>query len=207
MNLDDVALKAVKNLKCAGKLDGVRLSNSYRADSGIDISQVDEEELKEHLLKLTNTIYLHGTEPAKDSWHQINGFWRPIVNAGIIELGKILPYIPGFDKNSLYRAIGVKIGRHTTIAPRVQFDYFHPELIEIGDYCLLGDGVKIWTHDYGLDYFMMGSVKIGNRVRVGSETIIWHSEIGNNVTINFGAFVYGKVPDNTKVSGREKNEN
>ena len=40
--------------------------------------------------------------------------------------------------NNLYRSIGIKIGKNTTIAPRVQFDYLHPELIEIGDNCLIG---------------------------------------------------------------------
>lgn len=204
VSIDKVVLKAVKNLKQRGKLNNVKLSTSYRSDSGIDLSQVNESELKDYLSKITNLVYLHGVEPAKESWHQINGLFKPMVNAGIIELGKILPYMPGIDKNHLYRAIGIKIGKNTTIAPRVQFDYFHPELIEIGDNCLIGDGVKIWAHDYGIGYFMMGPVKIGNNVKIGSESIIGPSRIGNNVKINFGAFVYGNIPDNAKVKGRER---
>lgn len=203
-SLEKAVFKAVKRLKHKGRLKGVKLSNSYRQNSGIDLSQIDERELKEYISKITNMAYFHGVEPAKYSWHQINGLIRPIVNAEIIELCKFLPYMPGIDKNNFYRAVGIKIGKNTTIAPRVQFDYFHPELIEIGNNCLVGDAAKFWTHDYRLDSFMVGQIKIGDNVKIGSESVIGPSKIDHNVIINFGALVYGNIPANTIVKGREK---
>ena len=200
--LPKIALEVINRLRKGGWLKGIRLSNSHRPDSGIELMGASAQRLEDYLY--SDLLYLHGTAPAKDSWHQINGLLRPIVNATIIELGKYLPYLPIFDKNILYRLIGIKIGKNSTIAPRVQFDYFHPELIEIGDNCLIGDSVKIWTHDYGTDYFMMGRVKIGDSVRIGSESVLGPSIIGNNVKINFGAFVYGNVPDNATAYGRER---
>lgn len=204
--LEKVIAKAVKRLKNKGKLEGVKLSNSHKKDSGIDLSEVDEKGLVEYISKITNVAFLHGIEPAKESWHKINGFWRPIINAGIIELCKYLPYIPGLDKNHLYRAICIELGKNTTIAPRVQFDYFHPELIEIGDYCLIGDGAKFWTHDAGIDSLMLGPIKIGNYVKIGSESVIGPcTVIEDNSIINFGAFIYAsRIPRNSKVLGREK---
>jgi acetyltransferase-like isoleucine patch superfamily enzyme len=204
--LERAVAKAIRRLRNKGKLRGVRLSTSHKPESGVDLASVSNDDLRKYIGKIARAAYFHGVEPAKRSWHQINGLLRPIISAGIIELGKVLPYLPGIDKNSLYRAVGIKIGKNTTIAPRVQFDYFHPELIEIGDNCLIGDNAKLWTHDYGIDYFLVGPVKIGNNVRVGSESVIGPSTtIGDNVEVNFGAFVYRmNIPDNAKVRGRER---
>ena len=54
---------------------------------------------------------------------------------------------------------------------------------------------------------MMGPVNIGDNVKVGSESVIGpNTTVGDNVEINFGAFVYGiKIPNGTKVKGRERN--
>lgn len=202
--LEYVVYKTVKNLQ-KSKTFGVFVSDSTRKSNLLQIDHADEAELRDYISNLTNLALFYGIEPAKESWHQINGLWRPIVNAGIIEVCKVLPYLPGLDKNNLYRAIGIEIGHNTTIAPRVQFDYFHPELIEIGDNCLIGDSVKIWTHDYGIDYFGIGSVVIGDNVRVGSEASIFSSRIGDNVEINFRAFLYNQdIPNNEIVRGQEK---
>ncbi len=201
--LEETIIVAVRNLKRIGRLEEIRLSDSHK-NAGVDISQIEEGELRKYVSNLTRLACFHGVGPAKDNWHQINGLTRPIVNAAIIELGKILPYLPGIDKNDLYRAIGIKIGQNTTIAPRVQFDYFHPELIEIGDNCLIGDNVKIWTHDYGIDFFAIGKVKIGNSVFIGSESVIGPATtLGDNVRVNLGAHVYGKnIPADAVVKSR-----
>ncbi len=202
--IEQIILKSVERLRRKGKLDGVVLSNSIRKDSGIHLADTSEDKLRNYTSKFTNFAYLHGIGHAKDSWHEINGLIRPIVSAGVIELAKMLPYLPIFDKNHLYRAVGIKLGKNTTVAPRVQFDYLHPELIEIGDNCLIGDGAKIWTHNHGIDFFMIGSVKIGDNVMIGSESIIGPSTMGDNVFIGVGSFVYGNIPSGAKVKGREK---
>ena len=199
----DAVLGIINNLRKKNRLEGVILSDSYKS-LGIRLKNANEKEVFEYISKLKKA-YFHNIEPAKDSWHQLNGFW-PVYNACLIEFGKIIPYSPIFDKNEIYENIGLSLGKNTTIAPRVQFDYFHPELIEIGENCLIGDSVKIWTHDYGINKFMISPVKIGNNVRIGSETVIGPGTIiGDNVKINFGAFLYGQtIPDNAKISGREK---
>jgi acetyltransferase-like isoleucine patch superfamily enzyme len=206
--LETAISRAIEHLRKKGKLTGMRLSQSHQDNSGIDLSSSSEQEVARYVSGLVNVAYLHGVEPAKDSWHQINGLLRPIVNATVIELGKVLPYIPGIDKNHLYRAIGIRIGDNTTIAPRVQFDYFHPELIEIGNNCLVGDGAKFWTHNYGLKHFATGNIRVGRNVFIGSETVIGPAtSIGDDAHVNFGAFLYGiNVPAGAVVKGRPRSE-
>jgi len=205
MPIERVIYEVIKNLK-KNNIKGIELSKSHRKNTGIMLDNVNEKEIQDYISQLKTQAYFHNTAPAKDSWHQINRMFKPIFNAGIIELCKYLPYLPGLDKNSLYKKIGIKIGKNTTIAPRVQFDYFHPELIEIGENCLIGDNVKIWAHDYGLGNFMIGTVKIGDNVKIGSEAIIGPAtEIGDNSQIDFGSFLYSsKIPSNAKVIRKER---
>lgn len=202
--LEDVIRRTVRRISRNPKLQNVTFSNN-RESAGIELGSIDENELEEYLGELTDKAYFRGLPPPKESWHQLNGIMRPIVNAAVIELCKYLPYLPGLDKNNLYRAIGIKIGRDSTVAPRVQFDYFHPELIGIGDHCIIGDNVQIWTHMYDRKGdFMLGPVKIGDRVLVGANSVLGPCGIGDDVTINMGAFVYGNVPSGAKVRGRER---
>lgn len=204
-DLGECVIRIIKTLERKKELGGVKLSKNNNRGPSIELANAKPEEIKEFVSNLSLSAYFHGIKPARESWRQLNGTFKPIVNALMIELGKILPYLPGLDKNILYRAIGIGLGNNTTVAPRVQFDYFHPELITIGNNCLIGDSARIWTHDYGLDYFMVGPVRIGDNVRIGSQaTILPCTNIGNNVAVNLGALVYGDIQDNAIVSGQEK---
>ena len=124
----------------------------------------------------------------------------------ILQSAKNIPYLPIFDKNIIYRLASIKIGKNVSIAPRVQFDYFHPELIEIGNNVLIGDNVEIWSHNYGLNYFGIGHIKIGDNVTIGGSAIIMPCEVGDNVTIGVKSIVYGKIPSNSRVIGQKINE-
>ncbi len=204
--LEDVVLKIVRNLKRTKTIEGIILSKSRRKSLGIELSKVNEKELKHYIQKLGFVTYFHNIGSAKYSWYQINGLMKPAINRVVIELCKIIPYTPIFDRDILYKALGIKIGKNTSVAPFVKFDYFHPKLIEIGDKCLIGEGAKIWAHEYGLDYFMIGSVEIGDNVKVGTESTIGPCVIGNNVEMDAGALVYGRIPSNSKVYGAERSK-
>jgi acetyltransferase-like isoleucine patch superfamily enzyme len=204
--LEEVILRTIHNLKKTNKLDEIILSKSSDSSRGIELSKSNNKQVEDYISNLDFAAYFHNTKQPKYSWHQLNGMIKPIINAGTIEICKILPYFPFLDKNNFYRAVGAKIGKDTTIAPRVQFDYFHPELIEIGNNCVIGDGVKLWTHDYGRNYFMLGSIKVGDDVEIGSESLIGPSVIGKDCKINARSFVYGNIPENAKVLGQIMDE-
>nr|WP_317412717.1 sugar O-acetyltransferase [uncultured Solibaculum sp.] len=82
-------------------------------------------------------------------------------------------------------------------------------LVTIGDYCLLGPGVHIYTASHPLDPEIRKKglengkpVTIGNNVWIGGRSIINPGiTIGNNVVVASGSVVTKDVPDNTVVGG------
>ncbi len=116
-------------------------------------------------------------------------------------IGK-LPYIdklPAFNmKNRLYKLIGVKINGHITVAPRVYIDAIHPELIEIDDGTLVGDGVIFRPYDLDGN---PSKITIGKNCKIGSESIIMSCRIGRDTQINMRSVVIGELPSNVIAGG------
>jgi acetyltransferase-like isoleucine patch superfamily enzyme len=171
MALENVIDRIVERLKNHYPNRDIHLSNQLRGKK-IHIRKINKKIIKE-LCNSKKRVFFHGLEVPKKSWYKVSSFYKTSYNAAIIELCKYLPYFPKIDiKNSLLMSLGIKLGKDVTIAPRVQFDYFYPELISIGDNTLIGDGAKLWTHEYGIGYFAIGEINIGRNVYIGSESII-----------------------------------
>lgn len=104
-------------------------------------------------------------------------------------------WIPSSLRIKLWRMGGVNIGQGCFVGESVRLDTIHPELIEIGDGCTITAGVCILTHfRKDFDYYI-GSVKIGNRVFIGMNTIIANSvEIGNSAIVGAGSIVTKDIP-------------
>jgi len=101
-------------------------------------------------------------------------------------------------KNRIHKLLGVKIKGHITSGPRTYIDAIHPELVEIDDGTLIGDGVIFRPYD--LD----GNPKkiiVGKNCKIGSESIILACVIGDNSQINIRSVVYGNIPKNVIAGG------
>ncbi|MBI2136101.1 hypothetical protein HYU06_03450 [Candidatus Woesearchaeota archaeon] len=62
-------------------------------------------------------------------------------------LNRILGKVPPCKiKNSLYRMIGVKLGKEICLPMDVLFDYRYPDLVEVGDNTLIGGYTQIFAH-------------------------------------------------------------
>ena len=99
----------------------------------------------------------------------------------------------------------VKIGENC-IFNESNFDDLSPELIQIGNNCIIATGAKILTHDASTllksKEIAKKSVKIGNNVFIGFNAIIMPGVIiGNNVTISAGSVVHKNIPDNAIAGG------
>lgn len=102
----------------------------------------------------------------------------------------------------------VRVGDKTWIGPYVMLDGSGGG-IAIGSTCSISAGVHIYTHDTVLWALSggklparVGAVSIGNRVYVGSQSVISRGvRVGNMVVIGANSFVRDDVPDRTIVAG------
>lgn len=105
-------------------------------------------------------------------------------------------------KIAIYRLLGAKIGRGVYISPGVLIDPLYPELITLGDNCLLGLGCRLLTHEVTAGNFRLGRITIGARSVIGAyATVRSGVSIGRKVTIGFNSFVNRDAPDGATVVG------
>ncbi len=90
--------------------------------------------------------------------------------------------------------MGLKVGKNLKRMHGVILDESHCWLITIGDNVTFAPNVHVLAHDastkYHLGYTKIGSIKIGNNVFVGAESVILPGvEIGDNVIIGANSVV------------------
>ena len=125
---------------------------------------------------------------------------RLFFNSFICHICRVIPFIE--MKNSLYRMIGVKIGKNVVIAAYVVLDPFFPELITIDDNVIIGVGSTILSHEYYQNKLLKGKVYIKKRVLVGADSLIRCGvTIGENSIIAAKSYVNKDVASNTLVGG------
>jgi len=102
----------------------------------------------------------------------------------------------------------VHVGSSTWIGPNTLLDGSGGSLV-IGSFCSISSGVHIYTHDTvlwalsgGLCPRKEGSVRIGDRVYIGSQSVIaLGTTIGSQCVIAANSFVNSDVPDRSIVGG------
>ena len=98
-----------------------------------------------------------------------------------------------------YKMGGVKVKGKCFIGSHVQFDGICPNLIEIGEGCVITSGVVILSHFYNTKdrRFYAGEVRIGKKVFIGMNTLIVNAvDIGDNAVIGAGSIVNRDIPAN-----------
>lgn len=88
------------------------------------------------------------------------------------------------------------------------------EKIEIGENCILGEGMKIFDHNHQYTQepfsvskteFNTAPVKLGNNVWTGANCIILKGvTIGNNVILGAGCVIHKDIPDNSIVINKQE---
>ncbi|MCD8830441.1 acyltransferase [Staphylococcus gallinarum] len=113
----------------------------------------------------------------------------------VIELCRYMPNLK--VKRWIYQHIlKMKIGTNTAFAFKVVPDIIKPELITIGNNCVIGYNTTILTHEFLVDEYRTGLVQIGDNTLIGANvTILAGVTIGSNVKVGAGTVVAKDIPD------------
>ena len=86
--------------------------------------------------------------------------------------------------------------------------------IEIGEDCILGEGMKLFDHNHNYTTepflvsktnFSIGKIKIGNNVWTGANvTILKGVTIGDNVILGAGVLIFKDIPPNSIVTLKQE---
>lgn len=128
-------------------------------------------------------------------------FWKVMKCFIIIQIGRIMPFLR--IKNWLYRSfLKMKIGKQTSLALMVMPDTMFPERISIGNNSVIGFNTTILAHEYLIEEYRLGDVKIGSNVMIGANsTILPGVEIGDGAIVSAATLVHKDVPAGCMAGG------
>jgi acetyltransferase-like isoleucine patch superfamily enzyme len=105
-------------------------------------------------------------------------------------------------KNCLYRAIGIKVGKHVAAGMGVTMDIFFPQLLTIGDNTILGYNTVLLGHEFLTRELRTGPVEIGRDAMIGANcTVLPGVRIGDGATVSACSLVNADVPAGAVVGG------
>ncbi|MHB0886334.1 MAG: acyltransferase [Bacillota bacterium] len=112
-------------------------------------------------------------------------------------------YVPWFGlKNAIYRWRGMTIGHDVAFAFYALPDIFFPELITVGDNSIIGYNSVILAHEYLIDHYRTGPVRIGRNVVIGANcTVLPGVTIGDGAVVSAMSLVNRDVPPGAVVGG------
>lgn len=151
-------------------------------------------------MRNTTRYPVHGANPLWQMYRTVS-FWKVTKNFVVIQVARYMPFLSW--KNWLYRTfLGMEVGQHSAVALMVMMDIMFPELIKIGRNCVIGYNTTILAHEYLVDEYRLGEVRIGNGVLVGANsTILPGVTIGEGAIIAAGTVVHKNVPPGAFVGG------
>ncbi|MDE6479941.1 MAG: acyltransferase [Muribaculaceae bacterium] len=107
------------------------------------------------------------------------------------------PLLPPYFRFKFLQWGGVRFRGRCYIGGNVEFDGIYPNLIQIGQGCIITTGTHILSHFFNTSdrRFYAGKIKIGNRVFIGMNTLIVNSvTIGDDSVIAAGSVITKDIP-------------
>lgn len=128
-------------------------------------------------------------------------FWKVAKCFIVVQVARYTPWMP--VKNWMYRTfLGMDIGENTAVALMVMMDTMFPERISIGANSIIGYNTTILAHEYLIDEYRLGDVKVGAHVMVGANsTILPGVTIGDGAVVSAATLVNADVPPGAFVGG------
>jgi acetyltransferase-like isoleucine patch superfamily enzyme len=133
-------------------------------------------------------------------WYKVKNPLRVALNFILIYSARYMPSLR--VKNALYRLTGMKVGNDVAVGLGAVFDIFFPELIEVGDNCIIGYGVTMLAHEFLHDEWRTGRVRIGKNVLIGANsTVLAGVSVGDNSKVSACSLVNDNIPANSFYAG------
>ena len=128
-------------------------------------------------------------------------FLKVVKNFLVIQTARYTPWLP--MKNWLYKnLLNMEVGDKTAFALMVMVDLMFPERITVGNDSVIGYNTTLLTHEYLIDEYRLGDIKIGDQVMIGANcTILPGVSIGDRATVAAGTVVTKDVEPGSFVGG------
>ncbi|MCA1813527.1 MAG: acetyltransferase [Halobacteriales archaeon] len=121
-------------------------------------------------------------------WTKAVPVWRVARNYVLMRLARGSPSLRA--KNWMYRRMGVAVGRSASVGLEVTLDIFFPELIELGDDCIVGYGTTILCHEFLHGVWRTGPVRVGHRATIGANcTLLAGIEVADDAVVSAHSLV------------------
>ena len=144
--------------------------------------------------------YKTGKGNSLQDWCNVKNPFTVAYNFLLMSLVKVFPSLA--VRRFLLRLSGMRVGRGAAVGLDAQFDIFFPELIELGDDCIIGYGATILAHEYLIGEYRVGRVRIGRKVVIGANsTLLCGVDVGDGAVVGAGSVVADNVPKNAFVAG------
>ena len=139
----------------------------------------------------------------KNSLNQWTRFRNPLKVAYNFVLISLSRYAPSLAlKRFLLRMTGMKVGRDAAVGLMAMFDVFYPEMIELGENCIIGYNATVLAHEFLKDEMRIGKTIIGKGAMVGANaTVLAGVEVGAGALVSAACLVDGGVPAGAFVKG------
>ncbi|WP_432775332.1 acyltransferase [Brevibacillus gelatini] len=151
-------------------------------------------------MRKTTRYPVQGPNPLWQMYRTVS-FWKVVKNFVVIQLARYTPF-PSW-KNWMYRTfLRMEVGQETAVALMVMMDTMFPELIKIGKNSVIGYNTTILAHEYLVEEYRLGEVRIGDRVLIGANsTILPGVTIGDGAIVAAGTVVHKDVAPGSFVGG------
>ena len=154
-------------------------------------------------MRRLKSIKFNGKKSNENSllcWHRAK---NPLVVAYNFILIYLAKYVPSLAlKRILYRMTGMKVGRNAAVGLGATMDVFFPELIELGENCIVGFDTTVLAHEFLQRELRIGKVRIGKDSMIGANcTVLPGVEIGEGASVSAMSLVNRDVKKNEFAGG------
>ena len=133
-------------------------------------------------------------------WTHFRNPARVVYNFVVVSLSRYAPSLA--LKRFLLRMTGMKVGKDAAVGLMAMFDVFYPELIELGENCIIGYNATILAHEFLKDELRTGKTIIGKDAMVGANaTVLAGVEIGDGAVVSAASLVDADVPAGSFAKG------